>query len=168
MKFQTGVHQAGARRVLAALLALIALPALIALSGACGGEDNDGGEANDAGQVGRTITVAGGSYTQVTPAELQAMLEAKDFPLINVHIPYEGEIEGTDAHIPYTEIVQTLDRPGELQAAKDAKVVIYCRSGNMSTQAAQELVQAGYTNLWELGGGMIAWKDAGLPLITEG
>jgi rhodanese-related sulfurtransferase len=56
----------------------------------------------------------------------------------------------------------------DLPPDKNAKVVIYCRSGNMSTQAAGELVQAGYTNIWELGGGMIAWKDAGLPLITEG
>jgi rhodanese-related sulfurtransferase len=93
------------------------------------------------------------------------MLQAKDFPLINVHIPYEGEIEGTDAYIPYNEIMQRL---GELPADKNAKVVISCRSGNMSTQAAQELVQAGYTNLWELGGGMVAWNEAGLPLITEG
>ena len=165
MEFQTGAGQARARRVLAAFFALFAIAVLIALSGACGGGDDDGGDANNAGQVGRTITVAGGSFTQVTPAELQTMLQSKDFPLINVHIPYEGEIEGTDQHIPYDEIPQ---RPSDLPSDKDAKVVIYCRSGNMSTQAAEDLVQAGYTNIWELGGGMIAWTDAGLPLITEG
>ena len=93
------------------------------------------------------------------------MLQSKDFPLINVHIPYEGEIEGTDQHIPFDQITQRL---GDLPSDKKAKVVIYCRSGNMSTQAATALVQAGYTNIWELGGGMIAWRDAGLPLITKG
>jgi rhodanese-related sulfurtransferase len=165
MEFEIAAHQARAQRALAALLALIALPALIALSGACGGGGDDGGDANDAGQVGRTITVAGGSYTQVTPAELQTMLRSRDFPLINVHIPYEGEIEGTDQHIPFDQITQRLS---DLPSDKNAKVVIYCRSGNMSTTAAEALVQAGYTNIWELGGGMIAWTDAGLPLITEG
>jgi rhodanese-related sulfurtransferase len=165
MEFKIAAQPARARRVLAALLTLIALSVLVALSGACGGGDDDGGDANDGGQVGRTITVAGGSYTQVTPTELERMLQSKDFPLINVHIPYEGEIEGTDQHIPFDQITQRL---GDLPSDKNAKVVIYCRSGNMSTRAAGDLVQAGYTNIWELGGGMIAWTDAGLPLITEG
>lgn len=165
MQFQAGAAQARARRVLAAFFTLAAIAALIALSAACGGADDDGGDANDAGEVGRTITVAGGSYTQVSPAELQTMLQSKNFPLINVHIPYEGEIEGTDQHIPFDQIPQRLS---DLPSDKNAKIVIYCRSGNMSTQAAGELVQAGYANIWELGGGMIAWTDAGLPLITEG
>ena len=165
MEFKIAAQPARARRVLAALLTLVALGVLVALSGACGGGDDDGGDANDGGQVGRTITVAGGSYTQVTPTELERMLQSKDFPLINVHIPYEGEIEGTDQHIPFDQITGRL---GDLPPDKNAKVVIYCRSGNMSTQSAGELVQAGYTNVLELGGGMIAWNDTGLPLITEG
>jgi len=37
----------------------------------------------------------------ITVEELNTMLQSRDFPLINVHIPYEGEIPGTDAHIPY-------------------------------------------------------------------
>lgn len=155
------------RRARLALLPLAMTLALVAFSAACGGGDSD--ENGDAGgattTIGRTVPVNGGSFLRVTPAELQAMLENKDFPLINVHIPYEGEIEGTDQHIPYDQIMQRL---GDLPADKNAKVVIYCRSGNMSTQAAGELVQAGYTNIWELDGGMVAWKNAGLPLITEG
>jgi len=168
MELQTGAGLARARRAFAAFFVLIAIAALIALSAACGGDDDggDAGDGGDGGQIGQTIQVSGGgSYTQITPSEVQTMLQAKDFPFINVHIPYEGEIEATDAHIPYNEIMQRL---AELPADKGAKVVIYCRSGNMSTQAAQELVQAGYTNLWELGGGMVAWEAAGLPLVTEG
>jgi rhodanese-related sulfurtransferase len=140
---------------------------LIVVGAPCGGGDDDSDDGSPAGgTVGQNIPVAGGgSYTQVTPAELQTMLQAKDFPLINVHIPYEGEIAGTDSHIPFDQIMQRLN---ELPPDKNAKVVIYCRSGNMSTQAAQELVQAGYTNLWELGGGMVAWEAAGLSLVTEG
>lgn len=90
------------------------------------------------------------------------MLAAKDFVFVNVHIPYEGEIDGTDLSIPYDQIV---NRVGELPAAKDAKVFVYCRSGRMSAIAAQTLVGLGYTNVWELDGGMIAWEAAGYPLV---
>jgi phage shock protein E len=165
MKFEFAAHRARAQRVLTALLTLIVFPSLIVLSGACGGGDDDNGDADDGGQVGQTVEVADGTFTRITPVELQKMLANKDFPLINVHIPYEGEIEGTDQHIPFDQITGRLT---DLPSDKNAKVVLYCRSGNMSTQAAGELVHAGYTNVWELGGGMIAWKDAGLPLITEG
>jgi rhodanese-related sulfurtransferase len=160
-----GSNRAGmalSRRSVAAALVLALFVALLAAG--CGGDD-DSSASPDAGSVGQTVAVNGGSFVRITPAELQSMLQDKDFPLINVHIPFEGEIEGTDSHLPYDEILQRL---GELPSDKNAKVVIYCRSGNMSTQAAGELVQAGYTNIYELGGGMIAWTDAGLPLNTEG
>jgi len=125
---------------------------------ACGG--NGGGNG---GVVGQTVPVDGGSFTRITPLELQDMLRTKDFKLINVHVPYEGEIEGTDLFIPYNQIANA----GGALPGKDAKIVLYCRSGNMSTQAAEALVRAGYTNVYELGGGMIAWADSGLPVITK-
>ena len=86
------------------------------------------------------------------------MLQAKNFPLINVHIPYEGEIASTDTLIAYNEIDQHLDR---LPADKTASIVLYCRSGRMSTIAAEQLVKLGYTHIFNLDGGMIAWEKAG-------
>ena len=106
----------------------------------------------------------GGSYTDVSAVGLAAMLDDKDFPLINVHIPYEGEIEGTDVFVPFDEIEQNLDK---LPADKDAQIVLYCRSGSMSGTAARELVSLGYTDVWNLDGGMIAWKQAGYPLLDK-
>ena len=111
--------------------------------------------------VGQQITVPGGSYTDVSVAELQTMLENKDFTFINVHIPFEGDIANTDLSIAYNEIEQNLQQlPGD----QDAKLVLYCRSGRMSSIAAETLVKLGYTNLWNLSGGMVAWEQAGLPL----
>lgn len=111
--------------------------------------------------VGQQVSVPGGSYTDVSVAELQAMLANKDFTFINVHIPFEGDIASTDLSIPYNEIDQNL---GQLPGDKDAKIVLYCRSDRMSRIAAETLVSLGYTDVWNLDGGMLAWEQAGLPL----
>jgi rhodanese-related sulfurtransferase len=88
------------------------------------------------------------------------MLQAKDFFFVNVHIPNEGEIPGTEAHIAFDQVTQRLD---EIPTQKDAKIVLYCRSGSMSAIAARELVDAGYTNVFNLDGGYRAWSEAGFP-----
>lgn len=111
--------------------------------------------------AGQKVSVSGGSYTDVSAAQLQAMLEDKDFVFINVHIPFAGNIAGTDASIPYDQIEQNL---AQLPAGKDAKIVLYCRSGRMSEIAAEKLVALGYTNVWNLAGGMVGWEQAGFPL----
>ena len=105
--------------------------------------------------------MAGGSYKNVTAKELNAILKNKDFIFINVHIPFVGNISGTDLSIPYDQIEQNL---AQLPAEKDAKIVLYCSSGRMSQIAAEELVSLGYTNVWNLKGGMVDWKQAGFEL----
>jgi phage shock protein E len=111
--------------------------------------------------VGKQIAVDGGSYTDISVAELQTLLAEKDFTFVNVHIPFEGDIPNTDFSIPYNEIDQNLE---QLPADKDAKIVLYCRSDRMSGIAADTLVGLGYTNVWNLDGGMVAWERAGLPI----
>ena len=103
-----------------------------------------------------------GSYRNISVEELQKILANKDFIFVNVHIPFEGDIADTDLSIPYNEVEQNLDR---LPAEKEAKIVLYCRSGHMSSIAAKTLVGLGYTNVWNLEGGMLAWEEAGLPLV---
>jgi len=112
-------------------------------------------------EVGQQIAVTGGSYTDISVAELQNMLAHKDFTFVNVHMPFEGDIASTDLSIPYNEIQQNLD---QLPADKNARIVLYCRSDRMSRIAAETLVGLDYTNIWNLDGGMLAWEQAGLPL----
>jgi rhodanese-related sulfurtransferase len=108
--------------------------------------------------AGEDVSIAGGSYKNVEPKELNNMLKNKDFVFINVHIPFAGNIVKTDLSIPYDQIDQNLS---QLPAEKNAKILLYCRSGHMSQIAAEKLVSLGYTNIWNLKGGMIGWEQAG-------
>ncbi len=125
---------------------------VIAVSAAAGGTP-----------ASRTITVEGGGrYTEVSPPVLRAMLGRNHVLLVNVHVPYAGEIPGTDRFIPYDQIVAGR---AKLAVRKDAPMILYCRSGRMSEIAARALVKVGYTHVVILAGGMEAWEDAGLAIV---
>ncbi len=56
---------------------------------------------------------------------------------------------------------------GQESADKNAQVAIYRRSGSMSCIAARTMVDLGYTDVWNLDGGMIAWEASGRSLISQ-
>lgn len=113
--------------------------------------------------IGQRMPVPGGAYWEITVPQLQTMLTQKDFPLINVHVPFNGDLPLTDASIPFDQILAHLD---ELPADKNAPVVLYCQSGPMGLRAATSLAGQGYTRIYNLQGGMRAWGAAGLPMAT--
>ena len=97
-------------------------------------------------------------YKNIVPEELASMLEFKNFQLIDTHIPEQQHIPQTDAFIPFNEIV---DRASELPEDKNETIVLYCRSGDMSETAAEELIELGYKNVYNLSGGVNDWKASG-------
>ena len=114
--------------------------------------------------VGTVVTAPGGTYRQIGAAALKTMLARKDFAFVNVHVPYEGEIAETDAHVPFDQVAQQIAR---FPAERNAKIVLYCRTGHMSRIAAETLVRLGYTDVWDLVGGFEGWKRAGFPLVSR-
>lgn len=98
----------------------------------------------------------------VSARELKKRLEKKDFTFINVHTPYEGEIEKTDAFIAYDQIVA---QSASLPKDKNSAIILYCKTGRMSAEAITTMRKLGYTNVQHLAGGMDAWERAGGRLL---
>jgi adenylyltransferase/sulfurtransferase len=92
---------------------------------------------------------------EVTVQELKEMIDAKaDFQLIDVREPHEFDICNLEGElIPQAEIPSNVAR-----IAKDKKVVLHCRSGARSGNMIQWLEKNhGFTNLYNLKGGILAW-----------
>lgn len=100
----------------------------------------------------------------VSPQEAQALLAGERPFLVDVHVPHQGYLAGTDARIPYDEVEA---HASELPADRDAPILVYCMSGRMSAIAAPNLVRLGYRNVYDLQGGMLAWQAAGYEVRPE-
>jgi len=73
----------------------------------------------------------------------------------------DGHLENATL-IPHTELES---RENELPSDKDSLILLYCRSGNRSQDAAKTLQDLGFTNLIELESGITGWKNAGMPVV---
>lgn len=84
------------------------------------------------------------------------MANGKDFQLVDIREGWERDAYhiGGD-HIPMGELMK---RAHEL--SKDKHVVMYCEKGIRSVIAVQRLEASGFTNLFNLSGGVKAWQDA--------
>jgi len=135
-------------------LLVVALAALVLGSGACGGSVSDGEQKR-----GRSAPSSPPSRL-VSPAEFATAISRPGTAVINVHVPFEGEIAGTDRHIRFDEI----DRRRAALPPRSRPLAIYCRTGPISTTAARTLARLGYRDITELRGGMRAWERSGRPL----
>ena len=102
---------------------------------------------------------------EVTVKELKALKDIKgDFQLIDVREEHEFEISNLGGElIPLGSIIENADK-----ISKDKKVIIYCRSGSRSAAAVLQLEkQFGYTNLYNLKGGILAYADQIDPTLVK-
>lgn len=105
------------------------------------------------------------SADTVQPRELAEWLQRNDRPfLLDVREPFEVDIAaipGTSLLIPLGELPTRLN---ELDPQEE--IVVYCRSGNRSQQAARLLREAGFRNVRNLEGGILGWSaevDPAMP-----
>lgn len=124
----------------------------------------DAAEEATTAEDSSTADVAPATLTAISVQELHDALPTKNFLLINVHVPYEGEVPQTDAKLSYVD-PQAI--AAYLGADLDAKVVVYCKSNYMSGIAGNDLVGMGYRGIRYLDGGMSAWTAAGYPLDNK-
>lgn len=139
-----------------ALAARVGLAAMVTvLGGACSSDTKSSGEAT----AGKTTE----AFARLDPATFADRMQNTDAVVINVHIPYEGELEQTDEFIPYDKILGDSRLPQD----KNSEILLYCRSGRMSEEAGTALHNAGYTKVSHLEGGMRGWEADGRPLVQN-
>jgi rhodanese-related sulfurtransferase len=102
-------------------------------------------------------------YSKITTTEAKEMMD-KDSSVTILDVRSEeefntGHIEGAIL-IPDTDI---LDKAEEILTDKSATILVYCRSGRRSALASADLVELGYSNVYDFGG-IIDWK---YDIVTE-
>ncbi len=102
------------------------------------------------------------------PPQVKELLDNKEkmgLFVLNVHTPYEGKLEGTDAIIEDWQNLAA--HQDQLPADRHTPILVYCRTGRMSTAAVQQLQLLGYKNIYHLEGGMKAWDAQNYPVIDK-
>ncbi len=111
-----------------------------------------------------------GTDTQVTIEEVQPFeaseeIAGGDIVLIDTREPHEYK----EAHLEGGKLVPPgvlADQIEEAAPDKSARTILYCRSGNRSATAAAQLQAMGYENVASMEGGILAWQEQGLPVVS--
>jgi rhodanese-related sulfurtransferase len=107
----------------------------------------------------------GGKGVSVTEATL--LINREEAVVVDVRETQEW----SSGHIPnarHLALGQLDKRISELEKFKDRPVIVCCASGNRSSSACGTLKRAGFERVFNLSGGIGAWKDAGLPVTNKG
>lgn len=131
--------------------ALLALLLLAPIAG-CGSADQPAGRP--------AASTAAPAVARLDPAAFAAAVAEPDRVTVNVHVPYEGRIDGTDLFVPFDRVRSDPTLPAD----RATPLAIYCRTGRMSAEAGAGLVALGYSDVVELAGGMVAWERDGRAL----
>jgi rhodanese-related sulfurtransferase len=113
--------------------------------------------------AGEMVAAAKAEITEITVADAKGLLDQGGYVFVDVREPNEtamGTIPGA-VTIPRGLLEF---RIGTAAAEKDAKIVVYCKSGGRSALATQTLGKMGYTAALSMNGGWTAWEEAGYPI----
>lgn len=97
----------------------------------------------------------------ISSAELNQVMQNENVFLVDVHIPKQKHIKGTDTFVPFNQIETYIDK---FPQDKNTAIYLYCEGGPMGNTAAKALYKLGYKNIFNLEGGARAWRNKGLAL----
>ena len=143
--------------VLVAVIAVVALVGGYFVLGMPGMDHSTGTSTSD------DMSAMTPAISQLSAERFNEAVAAEEAFVVNVHVPYEGEIDGTDAFIAFDHIESSAELPVDLSQP----IRLYCKSGRMSQIAGITLVQMGYTEVAHLVGGMDAWTESGRALFGD-
>jgi sulfur-carrier protein adenylyltransferase/sulfurtransferase len=102
---------------------------------------------------------------EIEAFEAAQEIEGGDVVLIDTREPHEYQ----EAHLENGKLVPPGLLAEEIAAAapdKSARTILYCRSGNRSHKAAEQLEALGYEDVASMAGGIVAWQEQGLPVVA--
>lgn len=140
----------------------------------CGSDDPSSGEANTSETSVAAVSDAGtsavtvGDFATISPQQASAVMAAPpaDLVVLDVRTPEEyaeGHLDGAVLVDFYD--ADFADQLGQLDP--EVPYLVYCRSGNRSGQTLTLMEQLGFSSASDIDGGIVAWQDAGLPVVVE-
>src|SRR5215467_12104078 len=102
---------------------------------------------------------------EIQPFEAAEEIEGGDVVLVDTREPHEYQ----EAHLEDGKLVPPGllgDEIAEAAPDKSARTILYCRSGNRSFKAAERMQELGYENVASMAGGILAWQEQGLPVVS--
>ena len=103
------------------------------------------------------------SIHELTPAEVHDALHRREIVLVDVREPHECVAERILGALLFP--TSTFD-PTLLPTGGDRPVVLHCGTGKRSGMAVAKCIEAGVPVTAHMRGGLTAWKDAALPVVT--
>ena len=120
--------------------------------------------------LGSVLLLAGcsssSSAVDLSVSEFSSKVAEAGIITLDVRTP--GEFN--EGHIEGAKLIDFQSGNFESEIAtldKTKTYAVYCRSGNRSGQAVKIMSDAGFTNIYNLDGGVIDWANAGLPLVNN-
>ena len=113
--------------------------------------------------AGDMVAAAKSQILHVSVDVVKDLFDTGEYLFIDVREPSETDM----GFIPGAVLIPrglVEFRIGSTVEDKDAKIVVYCKSGGRSSLATLALKQMGYTNVVSMDGGWSGWQEAGFPI----
>lgn len=105
------------------------------------------------------------NVTSVSAPEFERIISTDSVQILDVRTPQEYAEGYIDGAINIDVRSDDFSRTAEKELSKGSPVLVYCRSGRRSLDAAERLIELGY-RVVNLKGGIIEWQDSGLAVVT--